>query len=126
MLAHIAGVLWFGGQNFFDIAIDQFGEGVFASWFLISKRASLDGRFSIAFPFHGESFGSERLDEDWVSFDRNTGAVRNRPVFMGAFIYAFHKLTFGFNFQRLAAGLIANCCRRVVHKWSTDVNRALD
>ncbi len=60
-----------------------------------------------------------------MSFNANAGAVRNRPVFMGAFVDAFHELTFGFSFQRLAAGLIANCCRRVVHKWSTDVNRAL-
>ena len=58
-----------------------------------------------------------------MSFNANAGAVGNRPVFMGAFIDAFHKLTFGFSFQRLAAGLIANCCRRVVHKWSTERNR---
>ena len=42
---------------------------------------------------------------------------------MGAFVDAFHEATFGFSFQRLAAGLIANCCRRVVHKWSTERSR---
>lgn len=55
-----------------------------------------------------------------MPFDANAGAVGNRPVFVGAFVDAFHEATFGFNFQRLDAGLIANCCRRVVHKWSTD------
>ena len=61
-----------------------------------------------------------------MSFDTNAGAVGNCPVFVGAFVDAFHKLTFGFSFQRLAAGLIANCCRRVVHKWSTDADRAFN
>ena len=49
-----------------------------------------------------------------MSFDANTGAVRNRPVFMGALVDAFHKLTFGFSFQRLAAGLSPI----VVGEWS--------
>lgn len=125
MLAHIAGVLWFGGQNFFDIAIDQFGESVFAFWLLISKDASLDGRFGIALPFHGQSFGGKRLNKNWMSFDSNAGAVGNRPVLVDGFVDAFHSFSLGFNFQRLAAGLIANCCRRVVHKWSTELNRTL-
>ncbi len=51
-----------------------------------------------------------------MSFDANSGAVGDRPVFVGAFVDAFHKLTF--SFQRLAARLIANCCRRVVHGWN--------
>ena len=49
-----------------------------------------------------------------MSFDADSGAVGNRPVFMGAFVDAFHKLTFGFNFQRLAAELSPI----VVGEWS--------
>ena len=56
-----------------------------------------------------------------MSFDSNASAVGDRPVFMDAFIDAFHKLTFGYSFQRLAAGLSPI----VVDEWSTDVNRAL-
>ena len=56
------------------------------------------------------------MDENWVSFDANTGAVGDCPVFMGAFVNAFHKLTFGFSFQRLAAGLSPI----VVGEWSTN------
>ena len=96
-----------------------------APWLLISESASFDGRFGIAFPFHGEGFGRERLDDYRIPFDANAGAVGDCPVFMGAFVDAFHKLTFGLSFQRLAAGVIANCCRRVVHKWSTERNRTL-
>ena len=65
-----------------------------ASWLIISESASFDSRFGIAFPFHGEGFGRERLDEDGMSFDANAGAVGNRPVFMGTFVDAFHELTF--------------------------------
>ena len=72
-----------------------------------------------------QNFGDERLNKNGMSFYANASAVRNRPVFVGAFVDAFHKLTFGFSFQRLAAGLIVNCCWRVVHKWSTTVNRTL-
>ncbi len=61
-------------------------------WFLIRESASFNSRFSIALPFHGECFGRERLDEDWMTFDANAGAVRNRPVFVGAFVDAFHEL----------------------------------
>ena len=42
-------------------------------------------------------------DENWMSFDANSGAVGNRPVFVDAFVDAFHKLTFVLSFQRLAA-----------------------
>ena len=66
----------------------------FSPWPLISKDSALDGRFGIALPFHREEFGSERLDEGWVPFDANAGVVRNRPVFMGAFVDAFHEATF--------------------------------
>jgi hypothetical protein len=65
-------------------------------------------------PFHCEGFGSEGLDKNGMTFNANTGAVGNRSVFMGAFIDAFHKLTFGFSFQRLAAGLSPI----VVGEWS--------
>lgn len=56
----------------------------------------------------------EKELEDWMTFNANAGPVRNCPVFMGAFIDAFHKLTFGFSFQRLAAGLSPI----VVGEWS--------
>ena len=67
-----------------------------APWLLISKSASFDSRFGIAFSFHIEGFGSEGLNKDGMSFDANAGALRNRPVFVGAFIDAFHEATFGF------------------------------
>jgi hypothetical protein len=51
-----------------------------------------------------------------MSFDANTGAVGNRPVFVGAFIDAFHEATFGFSFQRLGAGLLLI----VVGEWFTN------
>ena len=49
-----------------------------------------------------------------MSFDADSGAVGNRRVFVGAFIDAFHEATFGFSFQRLAAGLSPT----VVGEWS--------
>lgn len=49
-----------------------------------------------------------------MSFDPNTGAVGNCPVFMGTFVDAFHSVTFGLNFQRLAAELSPI----VVGEWS--------
>ena len=51
-----------------------------------------------------------------MSFDANAGAARNRPIFVGAFVDAFHKLICGFSFQRLAAGLSPI----VVGEWSTN------
>lgn len=40
-----------------------------------------------------------------MSFDANSGAVRNYPVFVDAFVDAFHEAYFCLNFQRLVAGL---------------------
>ena len=40
-----------------------------------------------------------------MSFDANSSAVRNRPVFVGAFVDAFHSFAFVLSFQRLAAFL---------------------
>ncbi len=51
-----------------------------------------------------------------MSFDANAGAVGNHPVFVGAFVDAFHSFSFGFSFQRLAAGLSPI----VVGEWSTN------
>lgn len=60
-----------------------------------------------------------------MTFDANAGALRNRPVFMGAFVDAFHEATFVFKFSKVSCWAIANCCRRVVHKWFTELNRTL-
>ena len=49
--------------------------------------------------------GSEGLDENRMPFDADSGAVRNRPVFVGAFVDAFHSFIFVLSFQRLAAVL---------------------
>jgi len=34
------------------------------------------------------------LGENWMSFDADSGAVRNRPIFVDAFVDAFHSLAF--------------------------------
>jgi hypothetical protein len=60
-------------------------------------------RFGVAFPFHGECFGSEGLGENRMSFDADSGAVGNRPIFVDAFVDAFHSFAFVLSFQRLAA-----------------------
>ncbi len=51
-----------------------------------------------------------------MTFNANTGAVGDPPVFVSAFVNAFQELTFGFSFQRLAAGLSPI----VVGEWSTN------
>lgn len=63
-----------------------------------------------------KGFGRERLDNYRMPFDSNAGAVGDRLVFVGAFVDAFHEATFGFSFQRLAAGLSPI----VVDEWSTN------
>lgn len=81
--------------------------------------------FGIAFPFHREGFGGEWLDEDGDVPLCERGRGRKPSRLCGCVCRSLSRAYLCLSFQRLAAGLIANCCRRVVHKWSTDVNRAL-